>query len=391
MTYRFLLLVLLFVPAFLTAQFSVNIIAGHFPAIPENKRVFVAGNFNNWNPGDSSFCLQYKDGNYSLMIPSLKAGSYKFKFTLGNWQTVETDSGFSDIPDREFYVSGDTTLYCSIGSWKSVSDEPVHTASVQVTVMDTAFYMPQLGRKRKIAVYLPRQYAVSSKRYPVVYMQDGQNLFDAANSFNGEWGVDECLDSMSAANSCIVVAIDNGGVYRNCEYDPWDFMNDGKLICAGQGKQYADFLVKTLKPYIDRHYRTLASRENTIIAGSSMGALIAFYVSLAHPGVFGKAGIFSPSFWVASDSLKKVMESFTAKQASRYFFYMGGIEGKLHLELFNSFMQVIGGKNETMIYGITDPSGKHEEYYWRKWLPVFFRWILKHDFNDAGITEDQIL
>ncbi len=121
-------------------------------------------------------------------------------------------------------------------------------------------------------------------------MHDGQNVFDDSTSFAGEWGVDETLDSISShGKEIIVVAVDHGGQKRINEYCPYDMEKFGK----GEGNQYVDFLVKDLKPFIDKNYRTEKDKQNTFIAGSSMGGLISMYAVLKYPGVFGGAGVFS--------------------------------------------------------------------------------------------------
>ena len=122
-----------------------------------------------------------------------------------------------------------------------------------------------------------------------MYMHDGQNIFDDFTSAYGEWGVDECVDSLvkSGKPGCIIVGIDNGPKRMN-EYNPYDHKEFGK----GEGDLYLDFIVHTLKPFIDKQHRTLTKRENTIIAGSSMGGLISYYAMLQHPGHFWKRGHF---------------------------------------------------------------------------------------------------
>lgn len=121
-------------------------------------------------------------------------------------------------------------------------------------------------------------------------MQDGQNLFDDATSYAGEWGIDEHLDSLfsSGKKEAIIVGIDNGLSKRMTEYNPYSFQQFGK----GEGNEYVDFLVKNLKPFIDKKYRTLKNKQNTFIAGSSMGGLISLYAALKYPKIFVGAGIF---------------------------------------------------------------------------------------------------
>jgi len=149
-------------------------------------------------------------------------------------------------------------------------------------------------------------------------MHDGQNLFDEATSGFGEWGIDEYLDSLflKGGRESIVVGIYNGSNKRMNEYNPYYFAQFGN----GEGKEYVDFLVKTLKPYIDKHFHTFTDKENTFIAGSSMGGIISLYAVIKYPLVFGGAGIFSPAFWTA-DGIDKDVNLLSSKVNSKLFFY----------------------------------------------------------------------
>lgn len=156
--------------------------------------------------------------------------------------------------------------------------------------------MPQLDRNRKIWLYLPPDYSTSTKNYPVLYMQDGQNLFDNATSFAGEWQVDETLNSLFAGGDygAIVVGIENGGGERLNEYSPWNNPSYG----GGLGDQYVAFLANTLKPYIDANYRTRPEPQFNALIGSSMGALISTYGATEFPNIFRKVGSLSPAVLV---------------------------------------------------------------------------------------------
>ena len=250
------------------------------------------------------------------------------------------------------------------------------TASSNVKIIDTAFYMPQLKRTRRIWIYLPAGYESSGKKYPVLYMHDGQNVFDAATSFAGEWGVDECIDSF-IFKQCIVVAIDNGSNKRMNEYCPYDFSisANNKEPDKGEGGLYVEFLAKTLKPFIDKKYRTLKDRKNTFIAGSSMGGLISMYAVLKYPKIFGGAGVFSPAFWVAP----KIFEDIKAKgrkTKARIYFYAGTAEGEsmvpLTIMAFNEMHRVSKSAMTTVIRS----EGKHNEARWRMEFPLFYEWLI---------------
>ncbi|MEZ0128795.1 alpha/beta hydrolase [Flavobacterium sp. LBUM151] len=158
---------------------------------------------------------------------------------------------------------------------------------------------PQLKSTKKIWIYLPENYSVTAKKYSVIYMQDAQNLFDAKTSFVGEWNVDEKLDSLKAP--VIVVGIEHGNDKRIDELTPYKNEKYG----GGNADNYVDFIVKTLKPYIDKNYRTKTKPKNTIIMGSSLGGLVSYYAAIKYPAVFGKAGVFSPSFWFSNEIYSK--------------------------------------------------------------------------------------
>lgn len=168
-----------------------------------------------------------------------------------------------------------------------------HTVTGTVQYLD-ALWSPQLGNQRPILVYLPASYAQGDRHYPVLYMHDGQNLFDAYTSFAGEWQVDETLQALAQEGiEALVVGIPNIGSERLNEYSPFPDPRHG----GGKADQYLQFLVETLKPLIDAAFRTRPEREYTGIMGSSMGGLISLYGFFAQPKVFGFAGVMSPAFW----------------------------------------------------------------------------------------------
>jgi predicted alpha/beta superfamily hydrolase len=248
--------------------------------------------------------------------------------------------------------------------------------------------MPQLNRSRRIWIYLPQDYYASKKHYPVMYLHDGQNLFDdAITAYGNEWGVDECLDSLIAKGktACIVIGIDNGGDTRMSEYNPYAFTwkNDKQSkTFSAEGDAYLDFLTQTLKPFIDKKYRTLSSKENTIIAGSSMGGLISYYAVLKYPDVFGKAGVFSPAFWTAP-SIKMLTDSVAKKINAKFFFYCGAKESEGMVAAMNEVAEKLGSNSHAMIYSVVDADGEHNERSWRKWFAEFYGWMMADGYNNV--------
>ncbi|MFM6924252.1 MAG: alpha/beta hydrolase [Ferruginibacter sp.] len=361
------------------AQFTVRFKLGKYPLQHAQDSIFIAGNFNSWNPHNSAYVLSQGDENILSLYTKLPAGEYEFKCTRGNWKKVECQDHGYETENREIEIFSDTSIEINIEAWKDdfTGVSRRHTAGKQVHIMDTAFYMPQLQRYRRIWVYLPEGYANSKKHYPVLYMQDGQNLFDAATSAFGEWGVDECLDTLirSGKQASIVVGIDNGPQRLN-EYNPYEFQNFGK----GEADQYLAFLTETLKPFIDKQYRTLPGKENTLIAGSSSGALLAYYAMLKQPGIFGKAGIFSPAFWTAP-GISSLTDSLSAKNNGKFFFYIGEHEGASFVNDMQKIQEALGERSAAQIYAVIDAKEKHNEKAWRKWFPEFYCWIMADGFN----------
>jgi len=239
------------------------------------------------------------------------------------------------------------------------------SAQPNVSLLAAPLDMPGLNRQRQIRLYLPPDYATSGKRYPVLYMHDGQNLFDAATSYAGEWEVDETMNALSKAGQLdlIVVGVDNGGAKRMTELDPWDNPTYGKA----EGEQYMEFVVKVVKPLIDATYRTLPERANTGVMGSSMGGFISHYAIERYPEVFSKAGLFSPSYWVNDTQMFDLVTSHPAPKDTRIYMLMGGSEGGPMVpdaQRMASLLKQSGHPEANLTLKIT-PGGTHSETFWR--------------------------
>ena len=374
----FLIVILLF-QSNTFSQFNIRLVVTNV-ATKVQDDIYVAGNFNNWNPRDENYKLKpFGGGRKGVVVKDIPAGNYAFKFTRGSFERVECEADGRDIEDRIINLEADVVQECSIKGWKdNYPDKPKpYTASPQVKIMDTAFAIPQLNRKRRIWIYLPKNYASSNKTYPVLYMQDGQNLFNEQTASFGEWGVDECLDSIQKANGkeCIVVGVDNGGKYRLNEYAPYGFENNKTKIVA-EGKQYVDFLANTLKPYIDGKYRTKKSFENTFVAGSSMGGLISLYAVMQYPQVFGGAGVFSPSLWTAKE-LYVDAATFKNPNHIKLFFYAGEKESETMVADMNKMADIFETKSNGKVLRVTNKIAQHSEKYWRQEFAEFYDWMLK--------------
>lgn len=230
--------------------------------------------------------------------------------------------------------------------------------------------VPQLDTNKKIYVYLPLNYETSNKKYPVIYMHDAQNLFDAKTSYAGEWKVDETLDSLKA--NVIVIGIEHGNNKRLEELTPYKNEKYG----GGKADSYLEFIVSDLKPYVDKTYRTKSNKNNTAIMGSSLGGLVSFYAGLKYPKVFGKVGCFSPSFWF-SDKIYNLTKE-TKKINTKIYFICGDSESEDMVSDMEKMENLIRDKrcdclNLTKTIVVKD--GKHNEKLWAKEFAKAYLWL----------------
>ncbi|MBZ4663757.1 MAG: carbohydrate esterase [Caloramator sp.] len=260
-------------------------------------------------------------------------------------------------------------------------------------------YMKELDRKRNIRIYLPIDYYENeNKRYPVIYMHDGQNLFDHHLSYSGHsWEIKETLDRMQENGEIegfIVVGIDNNqeGFKRLDEYSPWKNEEIESLLergikdgAGGEGKEYAEFIVNTLKPYIDENFRTLRDRENTIVAGSSMGGFISLYIGFKYQDVFSKIGAFSTAAWFKEGELLEFLREEGQREEMKVYLDIGTEETSNDddpnfkdyyingtIRIYETLCEFMDKQNIKLII---DEGATHNEIHWAKRFPEFIRFI----------------
>ncbi len=264
------------------------------------------------------------------------------------------------------------TILTFVFAFYSANSNAQHTASKQVDTF--TIEAPHLKTNKKIWVYLPKSYKTSTTKFPVVYMHDAQNIFDAKTSYIGEWKVDEYLDSL-ATKQAIIVAIEHGNEKRIDELTP--FKND--KYGGGQGNLYLDFIIYTLKPHIDATFRTKSDAKNTTIMGSSLGGLLSFYAIVKYPGIFGNAGVFSPSFWY-SDKIYDLVKNTKIPETSRFYFLVGSEESE---DMVPNQIKMIAllkenGINEKQIKNLIIEGGKHNEALWSNNFGEAFEWLIEY-------------
>ena len=268
-------------------------------------------------------------------------------------------------------------LLCCLTTPPLHADERPHTAQPNVHVL-APMHMFGLDRERVVRVYLPPSYESTSKRYPVLYMHDGQNLFDDATSFIGEWGVDEMMNELARTQQLevIVVGIDHGDEKRMTELNPWDNDKVGK----GEGRDYLRFVVGIVKPYVDAHYRTLPDRAHTAMLGSSLGGLISHFAMYEYGDVFSRIGIFSPAYWIAPE-VREFTRAHALAPGARVWFYAGSMEDSEMVANMDAIVEIMRAQRASApaLRVEVTPGAVHNEQAWRAEFPHAVEWL----FEDA--------
>ncbi|SFQ51922.1 alpha/beta hydrolase [Flavobacterium akiainvivens] len=239
------------------------------------------------------------------------------------------------------------------------------------TVEEITLHATTLGRDKTIWVYLPYDYANAAKHYPVIYMHDGQHVFNRADSPKHDWFLEDKLNVLHS--EAIIVGIEHGGsTHRLDELTPYKNEKHG----GGHADDYLDFLVNELKPYVDGHYKTLTDAPNTTIFGSSVGGLISFYALLKFPDVYGNAGVFSPSFWYSEEifELIKSVDSISG----RIYLMAGDHESKDMVPDLERMEKLILERiaKPTQLHKKIVAGGHHNEKLWRHEFADAYKWLI---------------
>jgi predicted alpha/beta superfamily hydrolase len=236
---------------------------------------------------------------------------------------------------------------------------------------------------RDVDIYLPPSYSRTRRRYPVVYMQDAQNLSDPERAFAGTWELHRAIERLAANGiEAVIVGVPHMGVRRVHEYSPFP---DPRLG-GGEGDAYVSFLERTVKPMVDRRFRTRREREATAIVGSSMGGLISMYAFFRAPQTFGLAGAMSPSLWFAGRALLNYIEHDGAPPG-RIYLDVGTEEGAGTLRDAKQLAAMLKRKgyreHESLLF-TEDHGGRHEESHWgRRLVPALEFLLAPYAFHNS--------
>lgn len=237
--------------------------------------------------------------------------------------------------------------------------------------------IPRLSgdQTRRAYVYLPESYDEDpERRYPVMYFFDGHNVFfDEDATFGTSWGMDAYMESSGKELILVGIECNREGNGRLEEYSPFTFENSELGRIKGRGKQYMHWLIKELKPHIDGNFRTLPDRENTLIAGSSMGGLMALYAVTTFNQVFQRAACLSPSLWVAPGKMLEMIARAHIRRDTCIYLDYGEKEMFNHAanaEALFSTSHLLMTKRVNLTFRIV-PGGSHCEASWAKQVPIF--------------------
>lgn len=348
------------------------------PVVKEDK-LYLAGNVDklgNWDPSGLKLTRE-SDTTFQIVVELEIGTEIEFKITRGTWETVEKDADGEEISNRTETVKPGKEIVVEVKSWADRRVRPE-----QSTVVGTLEirWINSIEPARLVRVWLPAGYESSTQSYPVLYLLDGQNVFDRATSaINEEWGVDETLTRLIADKTIsplIVVAVDNSS-HRVDEYTPFSDI-DGDRKRGGHADTFASWLVEKLKPRIDREYRTLVKRESTWVGGSSLGGLFSLYCIVQHNETFGGAIAMSPSFGWGNESMTSWFDSSQSrmKKSTRVWVDFGGKEGtteddaRKDVERFERFQESIRAiaeqqQSNLLLGGGLFPDAKHHEPAWK--------------------------
>jgi predicted alpha/beta superfamily hydrolase len=360
-----------------TQELRANFVL-YAPGLPDTSVVFIAGSapqLGSWNP--SRVKMEFVGNQlWKKEIVFTRAISVQYKYTLGSWDHEGTDSTGAPLPNFSVDLSNSNVASDTILYWKNRSASKVRG---QITGM-VKYHKDMKGegiKERDIIVWLPPGYdSISKKRYPVVYLQDGQNIFDPVTSaFGIDWQVDETADSMirkGVVEPMIIVGIYN--TYdRNVEYIPSD-----------KGRLYREFIIKKLKPFMDSAYKTKPGRSHSFIGGSSAGGILAFMMVWEYPDIFSKAICMSPAFRLPGNPASgwnyvSIVKNDTKRR--KVFFYVdnGGIGLEKQLQPgIDEMLKVLSDKGyragRDFMY-VSDPNSPHNEQAWAKRFPYALKLV----------------
>ncbi|QAT88831.1 hydrolase [Corallococcus coralloides] len=299
---------------------------------PAGAKVWLSGNqpeLGNWNGAEVELSPAV-DNAYAGTVTFAAGTGLEFKVTRGSWETVEKSETGAEVANRTFTTGGGfERVPVVVKGWADLTTPPPPPPLTgDVRYLRNVVPQDATLKPRDVIIWLPPGYeADPTRRYPVLYMHDGQNLMDVSTAFAGEWNVDETAQALVESGQVeplIIVGVSNTSD-RIAEYTPVPF--PPKYPDAGRADAYGQFLIQELKPRIDAEFRTKPEAEFTGLAGSSLGGLVSLSLGLKHPDVFTRLGVVSPSVWWADREIVSQVNALPTKPALRIWEDIGTNEG----------------------------------------------------------------
>lgn len=356
----------------LSAQNKVQIII-NASNVADTENIFISGNLpelGSWNPGLVNL-NKLNDSTWSIDFYFLKNTFLEFKFTKGDWSREALNSQREVEGNHNLLVANDTCLYFNIVHWNNGQKK----LSGQITgkVVYHKNFTSRYVLPRDIIVWLPPSYnSQQHRKYPVLYMQDGQNIIDPGTSaFGVDWQIDETADSLiqlGLIEELIIVGIYNTN-RRSSEY-----------ANTSEGEAYLNFITSELKPFIDSSYQTLSDSKNTAVTGSSLGGLISFMLVWEFPDLFSKTACLSTAFKIDNyDYVAPVKAYIGAKKEIMLYIDNGGIGLEQALqpgidEMLTALRNKGYVENQDLLY-IKDIEAEHNEAAWAKRTANFLKFF----------------
>lgn len=379
---RICLFSILFISYYTFAQSKATItIKVYCDSLPQNSTIFITGNdiqLGNWQPDFTKLIESKKNiwtGKYSIK----KGKKLDFKITRGSWNNEALNDDGSVPSNHTLTIEKDTTVAINVKFWSDLTTGQAGIIQNKIEGQITGIVKYHLNFKgeklqpRNIVVWLPPLYFLNTeKRYPVLYMNDGQNLFDPkTSSFNVDWQIDEAADSLirkGLIEEIIIVGIYNT-VERSSEYSEND-----------TGYTYMNFIVNVLKPFIDESYRTQSDRKHTAVGGSSLGAMISFMLLWEYPEIFYQAGCISPAFKIERFNYVDNVERFNKTKNDIKIYIDNGddeIDTRLQTgvdEMLYQLQRLGYNEEDNNLYWYNDRNATHNEKDWarRIWRALIF-------------------
>lgn len=327
--------------------------------------VFLAGDFNQWEPSDSNY--RFENGRLQI---DLKVDSIAAKLTGGNWTLAEANADGSPRPNRNIRLKNRDTIYLHWYAWEDHQDRPPR--GVQLITDSMACNMS--GALRKIWVYLPRGYSQNTFSYPVFYFHDGQNLFEGIRGSPEKWEMAKTLDALNLP--LIVVGIEHGEERRIEELSLYAHKDYG----GGSGRAYLQHIDQALIPFIDSNFRTKPEAPFRYIGGSSLGGLISLAACHHYPQRFGGALIFSPAYWFNPQILEDLSET-EARGPTLLYQMCGDSEGSEPQKVIDDMLKCEAllkeqDSNWRLAHKVV-AGGQHNEELWREELPEALQWFFR--------------